>query len=225
MPHSTFNPRGDRRGQASQRDYSPLDRLLMRAQRGFGAAPAAADDYPAAELPDPRLNESARRRAAGLMRVNHAGEISAQALYHGQALVARDAQVRAHLLRAAAEERRHLQWCELRLSELQDAPSALSPLWYAGSFAIGAAAGLAGDRWNLGFVEETERQVVAHLDEHLGRLPKDDARSRAIVAAMKTDEARHGDEAAAAGARKLPASVKRVMGWVAGVMKFGAYRI
>lgn len=211
-----------------ERNYSPLDRALMRLQQRLGQPPElpmAAKNYPAAELPHAALSESARRRAAGLMRVNHAGEVSAQALYHGQALVARDVRVREHLLRAAAEERQHLQWCELRLTELKDQPSILSPLWYAGSFAIGAAAGLAGDRWNLGFVEETERQVVAHLDEHLGQLPKDDARSRAIVTAMKTDEARHGDEAAAAGARKLPGIVKRVMGVVSGVMKFGAYRI
>jgi len=213
---------------SGQRSYSPLDRALMRFQRGLGAwssAPASSENYPAAALPPAALSESARRRAAGLMRVNHAGEVSAQALYHGQALVARNGKLREHLLRAAAEERQHLQWCELRLSELKDQPSRLSPLWYAGSFAIGAAAGLAGDRWNLGFVEETERQVVAHLEEHLGQLPKDDARSRAIVTAMQVDEARHGDEAAAAGARALPKFVKRAMGVVAGVMKFGAYRI
>jgi ubiquinone biosynthesis monooxygenase Coq7 len=221
-----LNPAHDRA--RSARQYSPLDRALMRLQQGLGQPPAlphSATPYPAAELPQAALSESARRRAAGLMRVNHAGEVSAQALYHGQALVARDAKVREHLLRAAAEERQHLQWCERRLGELKDQPSLLSPLWYAGSFAIGAAAGLAGDRWNLGFVEETERQVVAHLDEHLGQLPKDDARSRAIVTAMKADEARHGDEAAAAGARQLPGIVKRVMSLVSSVMKFGAYRI
>ncbi|MDB5987364.1 MAG: coq7 [Nevskia sp.] len=224
MPRPPAVPRAD----AGGRSYSTLDQALMRLQRQLGrwsATPAAGENYPAAALPQAALSESARRRAAGLMRVNHAGEVAAQALYHGQALVARNGKLREHLLRAAAEERQHLQWCELRLHELKDQPSRLSPLWYAGSFAIGAAAGIAGDRWNLGFVEETERQVVAHLDEHLGQLPKDDARSRAIVSAMKLDEARHGDEAAAAGARQLPKFVKRVMGVVSGVMKFGAYRI
>jgi ubiquinone biosynthesis monooxygenase Coq7 len=158
------------------------------------------------------------------MRVNHAGEVSAQALYHGQALVSRDAALRGHLLKAADEERAHLQWCETRLQELGERSSRLSPFWYLGSFAIGAAAGIAGDRWNLGFVEETERQVVEHLDSHLQQLPQQDQRSRAIVEAMKDDEARHGAEAAAAGARSLPPPVKSLMRRIAGVMKFGAYR-
>ena len=212
-----------------QRDYSPADRLLMRLQQALQplAAPAAAPHaaYPADPLPHAPLSESARRHAAGLMRVNHAGEVSAQALYQGQALTARDPAVREHLLNAAAEERAHLQWCETRLHELNDRPSLLSPLWYAGSFAIGAAAGVAGDGWNLGFVEETEKQVVEHLDNHLGSLPAADERSRAIVRAMKADEARHGSEAAAAGARTLPRVVRRLMRQVATLMKLGAYRI
>ncbi len=136
--------------------------------------------------------------------------------------MARDARVREHLLHAATEERTHLDWCEARLRELGERPSLLSPLWYAGSFAIGAAAGVAGDRWNLGFVEETERQVVEHLETHLEQLPAQDARSRAIVEAMKEDEARHGDQAAAAGARSLPPPVEALMRQVAKLMKFGA---
>ena len=219
-------PRG-----ANQRDYSPADRLLMRLQQGLQAlAPRPPDAgeaaaYPAARLPEAPMDRRARSRAAGLMRVNHAGEVSAQALYHGQALVSRDPKIREHLLQAAEEERSHLQWCEARLGELGERPSRLSPFWYVGSFAIGAVAGLAGDRWNLGFVEETERQVVEHLETHLEQLPQDDQRSRAIVEAMKADEARHGDEAAAAGAHPLPMPIRALMRRVAGVMKFGAYRL
>ena len=218
-------------GAGSQRDYSPADRLLMRLQQSLQTlaprpqAPGEAPAYPAQSLPEAAMDDQARRRAAGLMRVNHAGEVSAQALYHGQALVSRDPAIRKHLLHAADEERSHLQWCEARLGELGERPSRLSPFWYVGSFAIGAVAGLAGDRWNLGFVEETERQVVEHLEDHLQQLPKEDQRSRAIVEAMKEDEARHGDEAAAAGAHPLPLPVRGLMKRVAKLMKFGAYRL
>ncbi len=217
-------------GTGGQRDYSPADRLLMRLHRGLETLAArpkevAAASYPAERLPEVRMDAEARRHAAGLMRVNHAGEVSAQALYHGQAMVSRDPAIRKHLLHAAEEERAHLQWCETRLTELGERPSRLSPFWYVGSFAIGAVAGLAGDRWNLGFVEETERQVVEHLEEHLEQLPPEDQRSRAIVEAMKQDEARHGDEAAAAGAHVLPPPVKSLMRRVAKLMKFGAYRM
>ncbi len=210
------------------RHYSPADLLLLRLQRGLqslsgGGAPRA--DYPAASISEAPLDDLDRRHAAGLMRINHAGEVSAQALYQGQALMARDAATRAHLLAAADEERAHLEWCDARLRELGDRPSLLGPLWYAGSFAIGMAAGIAGDRASLGFVEETERQVADHLDDHLGQLPEDDQRSRAIVTAMKADEQRHGEEAHAAGARPLPVPVARVMKLVSQVMKFGAYRI
>ncbi len=216
----------------STRDYSPTDRALLGLSRGLSflargpfAAPGPGENYPAARINEAPLADVERRRAAGLMRVNHAGEVSAQALYQGQALVARTPELRSHLRKAAAEERNHLHWCEARLRELGEAPSVLSPLWYAGSFAIGAAAGLAGDGASLGFVEETERQVVEHLDEHLGQLPAQDRRSRAILSAMKQDEARHGDEAAAAGAQSLPAPVRHLMKGVARIMKFGAYRI
>ncbi len=214
------------------RDYSQADRALLGLSRGLRllargpfATPAQSENYPAARIAEGAMALDERRRAAGLMRVNHAGEVSAQALYQGQALVARDPEVRSHLLKAAAEERSHLQWCDARLRELGEQPSRLSPLWYAGSFAIGAAAGLVGDRASLGFVEETERQVVEHLDEHLAKLPRQDRRSRAIVSAMKQDEARHGDEAAAAGATALPPPVRALMKGVARIMKFGAYRI
>jgi ubiquinone biosynthesis monooxygenase Coq7 len=214
------------------RDYTPADRLLLRVSGGLSRLARGADGprrqavgYPAERFAEAPMAESERRRAAGLMRVNHAGEVSAQALYQGQALVARTPELREHLLNAAAEERSHLQWCEARLKELGDRPSRLGPLWYAGSFAIGAAAGLVGDRASLGFVEETERQVVEHLDEHLGSLPRQDRRSRAIVTAMKEDEARHGEEAAAAGAAPVPAPMRKLMRGVARLMKLGAYRI
>lgn len=214
------------------RNYTPADRLLSTLSRGLSrvagshAAPdAALRENPAAPAPEAPLAEAQRRHAAGLMRVNHAGEVSAQALYQGQALVARNPQIREHLLAAAREEQDHLRWCEQRLQELGDAPSRLQPLWYAGSFAIGAAAGLAGDRWSLGFIDETERQVSAHLDDHLRQLPDQDQRSRAIVEAMRDDEDRHAREAREAGGRPLPAPVKGLMRQVARIMKFGAYRI
>lgn len=217
---------------AGNRNYSAADRLLMRLQRLSVPVPKPVPEavpapaaYPAAQVAESDLDRRARHHAAGLMRVNHAGEVSAQALYRGQALVARDARVREQMLKAAAEERAHLQWCATRLTELREQPSLLSPLWYAGSFAIGALAGLAGDRVSLGFVEETERQVVEHLGEHLQTLPAQDARSRAIVSAMQRDEARHGDQAHAAGARPLPLPLRGLMRRVASVMKFGAYRV
>lgn len=213
------------------RQYSSADRVLIGLQRrlaGFNrpasiaaiTAPSPARGAPAAEL-----HESERRHAAGLMRVNHAGEVAAQALYHGQALASRSPAVREHLLQAADEERAHLQWCEQRLAELGEKPSVLQPLWYAGSFAMGAVAGMAGDRWSLGFVEETEKQVAEHLDEHLQKLPADDARSRAVVEAMRADEQRHGQQAHELGGRPLPAAVRGLMKRVASVMKTAAYRI
>lgn len=205
------------------RDYSAADRLLLRLHRALDAFAGAPP--PAAAQPERALDESARRHAAGLMRVNHAGEVAAQALYHGQALTARDPGVRNHLLAAADEEAAHLRWCEERLAELGEGPSKLRPLWYAGSFAIGAAAGLAGDKWSLGFVAETEKQVSDHLEQHLAHLPPDDARSREIVGRMREDETRHGAEALAAGGVPLPEPVRRLMQRVAAVMKFGAYRI
>jgi ubiquinone biosynthesis monooxygenase Coq7 len=209
------------------RDYTPVDRLLMRLHQALsGVAPPLEGEMrpnPAAGLEDPPLDVEARRHAAGLMRVNHAGEVAAQALYQGHALVARDSAIRDHMLQAAAEERSHLAWCEDRLRELDSHPSRLDPLWYAGSFAIGAVAGLAGDRWSLGFVQETEKQVSEHLTGHLDKLPEDDARSRAIVEAMRADEERHGAEAAAAGAHALPRPVRELMRAVARVMTRSAY--
>ncbi|MFT4045263.1 MAG: 2-polyprenyl-3-methyl-6-methoxy-1,4-benzoquinone monooxygenase [Solimonas sp.] len=211
------------------RELRPADPLLafvgrglaLLAERGHGAGRA----NPAGAKRDAAFAESERRHVAGLMRVNHAGEIAAQALYHGQALTARNPQTREHLLEAAREEHDHLRWCEERLSELGDAPSRLQPLWYAGSFAIGALAGLRGDAWSLGFVNETERQVAEHLTEHLEQLPAQDRRGRAILETMRRDEERHGREAEQAGGASLPAPVRGLMRQVARVMKFGAYRV
>ncbi|MGN6512766.1 MAG: 2-polyprenyl-3-methyl-6-methoxy-1,4-benzoquinone monooxygenase [Lysobacteraceae bacterium] len=210
------------------RHLTPLDRLLDGAQNALDtvfASPRAERASPAAGQPEVLLDEAGRRHAAGLMRINHVGEVCAQALYVGQAAVARDPGTRARLLAAAQEETDHLAWCAGRLQELESRPSLLNPLWYAGSFAIGAAAGLRGDGWNLGFVVETERQVEAHLDEHLRQLPPADGRSRAILEVMKADEARHADNALAQGARTLPPPVPALMALASKLMKTVAYRI
>lgn len=173
---------------------------------------------PAPGTPAGSLTEAERQLSAGLMRVNHAGEVAAQGLYHGQALVARDPAVRRVLEQAAREETDHLAWCEQRLGELQDRPSHLHPFWYAGSFAIGVAAGLASDRVSLGFVAETERQVERHLDSHLQQLPADDARSRAIVERMRADEQAHGEMARHSGGIPLPRAVQKAMQLASRVM-------
>lgn len=209
------------------RHYRLLDRLLIEANHALSTvfAPAqAARANPAGNIAEAELDPAERHHAAGLMRINHSGEICAQALYMGQAAVARDHATREQLLHAAQEETDHLAWCAQRLDELHSRPSVLNPLWYAGSHAIGVLAGLRGDGWNLGFVVETERQVEAHLAEHLHTLPASDARSRAIVAVMKTDEARHADNARDAGARHLPAPLSGAMAMAANVMKWIAYR-
>jgi len=179
----------------------------------------------APEVRGPALSDADRRKSAALMRVNHSGEVAAQALYHGQSLISRSEATRDMLLRAAREEADHLAWCETRLKELDSRPSLLNPLWYCGSFAIGALAAAAGDRTSLGFVVETERQVEGHLEEHLARLPADDARSRAILNVMRTDEIGHGATAKAAGASELPAPVRVLMRQVARVMTTTAYWI
>ncbi len=213
---------------STARHYSPLDRLLIEAQHALGTTLGTARaerPNPAGDLRDPTLDEADRRHAAGLMRINHTGEVCAQALYVGQAAVARDEATRAQLLHAAQEETDHLAWCADRLGELHSRPSLFNPLWYAGSYAIGLAAGLRGDGWNLGFVVETERQVEAHLEEHLVTLPAGDERSRAILRTMKADEARHADHAEAAGARVLPRPVAGAMALTSKLMKLVAYRL
>ena len=213
------------------RHYSRLDRLFDQIEHApgtaLGAHAEAARANPAGELPPPELDEAERRHAAGLMRINHTGEVCAQALYLGQAAVARDEETRTQLLEAAQEETDHLSWCQDRLQELDSRPSVFNPLWYAGAYAMGLAAGMRGDGWNLGFVVETERQVEAHLDEHLEHsgLPQQDTRSRAIVAVMKDDEARHAEHALAAGARRLPRPIPDLMRFAAATMKTVVYRL
>lgn len=210
------------------RELTQLDRFLADTQRAldtvFGA-PAALRANPSSDVAQIELDDDERQHSAGLMRINHVGEVCAQALYCGQAAVARDPATREHLLEAAQEETDHLAWCADRLRELDSRPSLLNPIWYAGSFAIGALAGLRGDGWNLGFVVETERQVEAHIDEHLDSLPAADARSRAILEVMKADEARHADNAEAAGARILPMPVPSLMAAASKLMKAVAYRL
>lgn len=220
----------------SMESRHPLDALIGAADRALRAvfAPAHASrpvpDVPSipgstVAAPAVHLNEADRHESAALMRVNHSGEMAAQALYHGQAFVARTAATRNWLLKAAREEADHLAWCESRIKELGSRPSLLNPLWYCGSFAIGALAATMGDRASLGFVVETERQVEGHLDEHLTRLPSGDQRSRAILNVMRTDEIAHGAAAKAAGASELPAPVRVLMRQVARVMTTAAYWI
>jgi ubiquinone biosynthesis monooxygenase Coq7 len=212
-----------------KRELSSLDRAFAEIERAlgtaFGAAPDVSRASPAAGMPEGELDDTQRRHAAGLMRINHSGEVCAQALYSGQAAVARDAGIHAQLLAAAAEETDHLGWCAERLAALHSRPSLLNPLWYGGSFAIGALAALVSDRVSLGFVVETERQVEAHLGEHLHKLPEGDAASRAVVAQMQADEARHGNAAQAAGGIDLPPPVPALMRMAAAVMKAVAYRV
>ena len=196
-----------------------------RALRTLVGNPRASRAMPGTHLADPKLSPAERRHAAGLMRINHTGEVCAQALYAAQAIFAREPRVKREFGEAAREEEEHLAWTQQRLTELDDRPSLLNPLWYAGSFAIGVAAGFAGDRVNLGFVVETERQVENHLTGHMERLPAADARSRAIVEKMRDDEARHGAAARAAGGVELPFPVKSMMRIAADVMRVVTYRI
>jgi ubiquinone biosynthesis monooxygenase Coq7 len=202
-----------------------LDPLIGALDRGLRAvfAPAQGERPTPGSPQNNELSEPERRHAAALMRVNHAGEIAAQALYHGQAFAARAGATHDLLEKAAREESDHLAWCETRLRELGSRPSLLNPLWYAGSFALGVLAGSLGDRASLGFVAETERQVEGHLDLHLSRLPAADARSRAIVEAMRVDEVAHGERAIAAGGAELPAPVRTLMRYASGVMTGTAY--
>lgn len=211
----------------TKRELSPIDRLLVGANNALRtvAAPAGrpARDNPAGSIEESDLSAAQKSHAAGLMRVNHAGEVAAQALYKGHATVARDKNTEQQMQHAAAEEFDHLAWCEQRIHELGEAPSRLSPIWYAGAYAIGAASGMLGDRWSLGFIAETERQVCAHLDSHLDDLPADDTRSRAIVERMRDEEAEHGENAVQAGAADLPAPVKMLMRLTAKIMTRTAY--
>lgn len=209
------------------RQFSLLDKVLINfnaaLQTNFGTPPVTERPNPANHIVENEMTDEEKKLSAGLMRVNHAGEISAQGLYQGQALTAKLPDVRAQMERAAAEENDHLDWCEKRCYELDSHTSYLKPAWYIGSFTIGAVAGLAGDKWSLGFVSETERQVVAHLNSHLKRLPNQDEKSRAILEQMKVDELHHAKLAESSGAAKLPAPVKLAMKLTSKVMTKSAF--
>lgn len=209
------------------RDYTPIDRLILNADNAlrtlFGRPRVTERPNPAAHLKDVDLAAQDRRHVARLMRINHTGEVCAQALYQGQALTAHLPETRKRLERSAAEENDHLAWCESRLDDLGDRTSFLNPLFYAGSFAIGAVAGLAGDRWSLGFVVETEHQVEDHLDEHLSQVPERDERTRAILEQMKADEIHHAQVAKAAGGAELPAPIRTGMRLTSGLMTRTVY--
>jgi ubiquinone biosynthesis monooxygenase Coq7 len=205
-----------------------LDRLIEVCDEGLravAATPRSQRPSPADQLEEPALTGRQREQSAALMRVNRAGEIAAQALYNGQSLFARDADTAAHLRRAAAEETDHLAWCTRRLRELGGRPSVFDPLWYLGSLAVGSLAALGGDSSNLGFVAETERQVEAHIADHLDRLPASDVKSRSILEQMRADEVRHGAEALAAGGRQIREPVPSLMAIGGEILRRLAYRL
>jgi len=212
----------------AERTRTLLDRLIEpadQALRTLFGHPSASRPYPAEGIAESVDRPADRRQVAALMRVNHSGEIAAQALYQGQAAVASNPATRAALTEAGREETDHLAWCAARVEELGGRTSLLAPVWFAGSFAIGAVAGLAGDKTSLGFVAETERQVVEHLDSHLRLLPQDDQRTRAIIRQMSDDEARHGDNARLAGGEELPVYARVLMKLTARLMTRTAYWI
>jgi len=214
---------------ATERQYSPLDRLLLQADTAmrtllpFSGQPTRPS--PAIIQPEAELDEEQTRHVAGLMRINHTGEVCAQALYQGQALTAKLPEIRKAMEQAADEEIDHLAWCEQRIRQLGSHPSVLNPLFYGMSFGIGAIAGLISDRVSLGFVAATEHQVCKHLDEHLEQIPLEDEKSRAILEQMRIDEEHHADAALDAGGFRFPAPVKAGMSLMAKVMTKSTYRI
>ncbi|HTH44109.1 MAG TPA: 2-polyprenyl-3-methyl-6-methoxy-1,4-benzoquinone monooxygenase [Oxalicibacterium sp.] len=205
-----------------------LDRVITdfdAALRAMAAVSQAERPSPAANLPEPGMDEQSQRHSAGLMRVNHVGEVCAQALYQAQARFAHSAEIRTQFLQAGKEEEDHLAWTAQRLRELGSRPSLLNPLWYAGAYALGAVAARLGDAQSLGFVVETERQVEAHLNGHLQALPAEDLKSRAIVSQMEADEAAHGASAKALGAKEVPPLAQKGMQAAAKIMTTTAYYI
>ena len=213
--------------QMEDRQLNSLDRFLSgidSAIRAVASSPTRASrPSPATDVPEASLSAAEKSHAAGLMRVNHAGEIAAQGLYQGHATVARNPEIEMQMKAAADEELDHLGWCEERLAELGSGPSSLRSVWFSGAWMMGAASGVLGDKWSLGFIEETERQVSEHLSGHLDRLPENDAKSRAIVTQMRDEEEQHGANARAAGAVKLPAPLRRLMRLTAKMMTTTAY--
>ena len=220
-------------------NQSPIDRLICEFDTALRAIAGGANytrsiprtyienrsSQEQALTSDLDLSPQDRTHVAGLMRVNHVGEVCAQALYQSQKILAKTPETRALLDQAAKEEMDHMAWCEERLKELDSRPSLLNPLWYAGAFGIGLVAGLAGDRWSLGFVAETEKQVERHLDDHLEKLPEADLRSRAIVEQMRMDEIEHGASAMAAGGQELPRPIQTLMAGISKIMTTTAYKI
>jgi len=209
------------------RNYSLLDKVCM----GLDAAVRAVADnakttdrhYPAKDTKESKMSEADKKHSAGLMRINHAGEICAQALYHGQGFATKTESIKYKMQQSAIEEGDHLAWCKKRLTELGSHTSYLAPLWYAGSFSIGFTAGMIGDKWSLGFLAETENQVVKHLEKHINVLKTKDAKSLDILEQMQKDEAEHRDEAIKAGANKLPEPVQKLMALTSKVMVKTAY--
>jgi ubiquinone biosynthesis monooxygenase Coq7 len=211
------------------RAYTPFDKLIMQIDQAmqtvFGQPQVTERSNPAIGLDEIELTDTERDHTARLMRINHTGEVCAQALYQGQAVTAKDPSVRESMERSAQEENDHLDWCEQRINELGGRTSLLNPLWYAGSFAIGAAAGIAGDKWSLGFVAETERQVEKHLEEHIAEVPSEDQKTHAILEQMKADEIEHATKAVAKGGVDLPAPIKLAMGLTSKLMTRSVYHL
>lgn len=213
-----------------QKNYSFADKIILELDRSLkvlanSSSSHAQRDNPASTVAEPELTLQQRQTSARLMRVNHAGEMAAQGLYHGQALTARNSDTLARMQASAQEETDHLVWCQQRLNELDSHSSLINPLWYMGSFAMGVTAGLCGDKWSLGFVSETEKQVEEHLSEHLQRLPAEDSKSRSILKQMQQDEIEHGEAARNLGGVDLPKPIPQLMRSVSQIMKVGAYWI
>ena len=206
-----------------------LDNFIIELDKGikssFSNIQKYQRDYPAESTEEVELNEFEKNHSAGLMRVNHSGEVCAQALYLGQSLTAEFKETRDQMKQAAEEEMDHLAWCNRRLNELGDSPSALNPLWYVMSFSIGALTGLTGDKWSLGFVEETEKQVVSHLDSHLNKISDKDIKTKTVIRKMREDEDSHAKQAKEFGASELPNEVKTGMSWIARLMTSTSYYI
>ena len=213
----------------STRRFSPLDNIIMNIDQGvrtvFGKPDVTERGNPADLATENEMSDTEKKLSIGLMRVNHSGEVAAQALYQGQALTARNTETKEQMQRSAQEEFDHLDWCEKRINDLGGHTSYLNPLWYAGSLTIGAMAGAIGDKWSLGFVVETEKQVGKHLEEHLEKLPRNDDKSRAVLEQMDIDEAEHAVKAQDAGAADLPPPVKTLMKLTSKAMTKTAYRI
>jgi len=212
-----------------QINLSPVDKLISQFDQALRTLTPGSSQprrvTPALSQSEQSMEDAEKRLAASLMRINHTGEVCAQALYQGQAATAKLADVRSAMENAASEEVDHLAWCEQRLVELDSRTSVLNPIWYAMSFGLGATAGLAGDKWSLGFVAETEQQVCEHLEDHLTKLPESDTKSKAILEQMIVDERAHGETAKAAGGTALPLPIKKIMVGMSELMKKTVYRI